>query len=900
MKKILLFFFSILSILPHLLFAQLSTGKIVDEKGGAVGDCEVIINSRIDFTVNKQGQFQFMYPQAGIQSLVINKRGYRLRNWNYEKEKYELNIVVAPTMIKSIKGKLTDKEGKGVANARVIIDGLNSVNTTTTDAKGEFKFNFKNEIDQDQIGFIIEGTLIRSDECFWDGNQVVIKPQNLAKGGNLMAQKNIEEPTKNIPTPKKPDQNIDRQSISVIVYKDDRKPAQGVHVAVNGVMHQTDPQGTFSLMGASDSENFNFVVEEAEVATIRHSDNNVFIYLKRTYEPEIRKQVEEILKDTAVLSYSQYDYEEDFNRVVNQLELKKQLLFEKSEHIRSEMDLITAKLRRSGSISEDQKIELKTYLSNLEQALVKNDIAYEEAEGKMQTMVDKMKTTIFEKDSAYNEIQHHAEEVEGELRFVKIELLIAVILGIGMLILAVLMYRQSKKLAIQKREIEQQKYELEHAYSNIKIISEIGQEITATLEFKELLQTVNDNLSILLDASIFGVGVVNYNEDRIDFTDFIKDANIQRSHYEMLNDTKKLAAICVKQRKTIVIEDLEKEYKKYIHALDFVITPDMPKSLIYMPLTINDQVIGVITVQSNNKNAYKDIDVKILQTLDNYITIAMSNISSFQEIKNKNRQITDSIRYAQTIQQAVLPNNKQFSDVFEGHFVLYKPKDIVSGDFYWLDHLKSHELINVDAKVGDLTFVAVVDCTGHGVPGGFMSMVANHLLSEIINVKHIYEPDVILNTLDLRVRESLKQYEKVNDDGMDLSLCRISYQDDKAVIQFAGARRPLWYYQHSTQTFDMLKGDRASIGGMHRKEHSFTSKTLLLSKGDYIYMNTDGLTDQNSADMQKFSSKRFKELLLNNINMSIEQQGEILDKALKDFMEQEEQRDDIAAIGIKL
>ncbi|MFY7786919.1 MAG: GAF domain-containing protein, partial [Thermoflexibacteraceae bacterium] len=815
MKKILLFFFSVLSILPHLLFAQLSTGKVADEKGNAVGDCEVIINSRIDFTVNKQGQFQFMYPQAGIQTLVLNKSGYKLLNWNYEKDNQLLNIVVAPTIIKSIKGKLTDKDGKAITNARVIIDGLNSVNTTTTNAKGEFSFSFKKEVDQDQVGFIVEGTLIRSDECFWSGNQVIIKTINLAKDGNLMAQKNTEEPIQK-PTPPVPDQNIDRQSISVIVYKDDRKPAQGVHVAVNGVMHQTDQQGTFSLMGASDSENFNFVVEEAEISTIRHSDNNVFIYLKKTYEPEIRKQVEDILKDTAVLSYSQYDYEEDFNRVVNQLELKKQLLFEKSEHIRSEMDLITAKLRRSGNISEDQKIELKTYLSNLEQALVKNDIAYEEAEGKMQTMVDKMKTTIFEKDSAYSEMQHHAEEVEGELRFVKIELLIAVILGIGMLILAVLMYRQSKKLSAQKKEIEQQKYEIEHAYSNIKIISEIGQEITATLEFKELLQTVNDNLSILLDASIFGVGVVNYNEDRIDFTDFIKDENIQRSHYEMLNDTKKLAAISVKQRKTIVIEDLEKEYKKYIHTTDFVVTADMPKSLIYMPLTINDQVIGVITVQSNNKSAYKDIDVKILQTLDNYITIAMSNISSFQEIKNKNRQITDSIRYAQTIQQAVLPNHKQFSDIFEGHFVLYKPKDIVSGDFYWLDHLKSHELINVDAKLGDLTFMAVVDCTGHGVPGGFMSMVANHLLSEIINVKHIYEPDVILNTLDLRVRESLKQYEKVNDDGMDLGLCRIAYQGDDVIVQFAGARRPLWYYQHSTQTFDMLKGDRASIGGMHR------------------------------------------------------------------------------------
>jgi serine phosphatase RsbU (regulator of sigma subunit) len=240
------------------------------------------------------------------------------------------------------------------------------------------------------------------------------------------------------------------------------------------------------------------------------------------------------------------------------------------------------------------------------------------------------------------------------------------------------------------------------------------------------------------------------------------------------------------------------------------------------------------------------------------------------------------------------------SEAFDEHFILYKPKDIVSGDFYWLDHIPVEDLVVAEKMGGAITFLAVVDCTGHGVPGGFMSMVANHLLSEIINVKHIYSPATILETLDLRVRESLKQYEKVNDDGMDIGLCQIRYEGDTVKIVYAGARRPLYYYQKSTQNVEAIRGDRMSIGGLKRKENTFVNKELTLQRGDYLYMNTDGLIDQNSADMQKFSSKKFKEFLQNTGHLSVSQQGEILQKALADFMQNEEQRDDIAVIGVKL
>lgn len=907
MKKSLIYIFLSICLLINftsILAQNLATGRVIDSKGLPITEGEIILNGRMDFMLNKQGTFSFMYPQGGVQTVTINKRGYRVKNWEKSDDKTLITINVYSTIVKNIRGKLSDANNKPIANAKVILDGLNSVNTVTTDAKGNFNFKLNEEADQSQIGFIINGTLVRSEECIWDNGNVTVKLSALSNKGDLMAQKNSptnDKKTDNSKDPKpKVEQNIDKQAISVLVYDENKKPKANVHVSVNGVMHITDKNGLFELTGATDSENFNFVAEEQELSYIKHSDNNVFIYLKKTYEPEIKKEVAEILKDTASIDYQQYDYEEDFNRVVNQLELKKQLLIEKSEHIREEMDLISAKLRKSNSLSSEQKLELKSYLGNLETALVKNEVAYEEAEGKMQLMVDKMKHSIYEKDSAVNEMQHEVETANKEKEFLKLELIIALILGIGMLILAILMYRQSKRVAQQKAEIEKQKVELEHAYSNIKIISDIGQDITATLDFKELIQTVNDNLSVLMDASFFGVGVVNHDEGKIDFTDFLRDKQIKRTHTELLADTSKFSSWCVKHRKVVFITDIEKEYKKFVHNADYTPSPDSPKSLIYMPLIVEDKVIGVITVQSNSKNAYKEIDVKILQTLDSYIAIAMSNINSYQIIESKNRHITDSIRYAQTIQQAILPNAKQMNEAFDEHFILYRPKDIVSGDFYWLDYLTVADLPESERAEGAMAFLAVVDCTGHGVPGGFMSMVANHLLSEIINVKHIYSPCQVLETLDLRVRESLKQYEKVNDDGMDISLVQVRYNGDTAKILYAGARRPLYFYQKQTQIVDSLRGDRVSIGGMKRKENAFVNKQLTLRKGDYLYMYTDGLTDQNSPDMQKFSSKRLKEFIQNTAHLSIAQQGEILQKALADFMQEEEQRDDIAVVGVKL
>jgi serine phosphatase RsbU (regulator of sigma subunit) len=204
-------------------------------------------------------------------------------------------------------------------------------------------------------------------------------------------------------------------------------------------------------------------------------------------------------------------------------------------------------------------------------------------------------------------------------------------------------------------------------------------------------------------------------------------------------------------------------------------------------------------------------------------------------------------------------------------------------------------------------FFAVGDCTGHGVPGGFMSMIANHLLIELIEVKRVTDPAEVLGQLDVRVRQALKQYDKVNDDGMDIGLCQITKLMDadgnptgQTRIVFAGARRSLYFYSRRERKLDMVKGDRSSIGGLQRKENAFVNHELVLNQGDLVYMLTDGMADQNNAVRQKFSTRSIHDLLEAHAELSLAKQKELIEDSLNEHMKGMEQRDDITIIGIRM
>jgi PAS domain S-box-containing protein len=257
------------------------------------------------------------------------------------------------------------------------------------------------------------------------------------------------------------------------------------------------------------------------------------------------------------------------------------------------------------------------------------------------------------------------------------------------------------------------------------------------------------------------------------------------------------------------------------------------------------------------------------------------------EINNK--QMTKSINYAKTIQNAILPSEKQQKNAFPESFILYRPKDIVSGDFYW-----------VSAHEQNQRLAGVIDCTGHGVPGAFMSMVGNNILNEIINQRGVRQPNIILNELHFGIRAKLNQKEGANNDGMDLSFCLLeSERNGQQKLTFAGAKRSLYIVRKGDLI--ELKGDRLSVGGSQTAdERNYQNHELLLEEGDTIFLITDGYADQADLQRRSFSNKRLRELMLQAAPLSIEAQKALFEHSLEAHQQAAEQRDDITVFAFKI
>jgi serine phosphatase RsbU (regulator of sigma subunit) len=265
------------------------------------------------------------------------------------------------------------------------------------------------------------------------------------------------------------------------------------------------------------------------------------------------------------------------------------------------------------------------------------------------------------------------------------------------------------------------------------------------------------------------------------------------------------------------------------------------------------------------------------------------------EIAKKNKKIIDSIRYAQTIQHAILPV-KSIIDKHFDWFVIFQPKDIVSGDFYWFNHFE---------ETGKSVF-AVIDCTGHGVPGAFMSLIGNRLLVDTVKGKGITEPVKILEEIDEQIRVALMQDETSNNDGMDICICTLEYINDKECkVDFAGAKRPLFYSNGNTgERMKHIKGTVRGIGGKKRirekPKKPFVEHSIVLSRGDMVYLTTDGFFDLQSPNRKKFGRVNFMNLLENSYNKSLTEQKSALMDALHLHKGSEFQIDDITILGVKL
>jgi len=263
-----------------------------------------------------------------------------------------------------------------------------------------------------------------------------------------------------------------------------------------------------------------------------------------------------------------------------------------------------------------------------------------------------------------------------------------------------------------------------------------------------------------------------------------------------------------------------------------------------------------------------------------------------QQIKEKNKKISDSINYAQRIQSSILPDTKFLQQFFPRSFIFYRPKDVVSGDFPWF------------FQKDDTYYVAAVDCTGHGVPGALLSFIGYFLLNNIVNTDKDYTAAEILDRLHQGVRRNLKQdQEGANGrDGMDLALCKIT--PSKKELQFAGAHRPLYLVRDGELT--EYKGSRKGIGGTplpRRVEKDFENNIMSYRKGDKIFIFSDGLPDQTGGNLErkkKYQARRIREALVEDPSHTMAYYSRFFPKDFYDWMGAEKQVDDVLLIGIEL
>jgi serine phosphatase RsbU (regulator of sigma subunit)/Tfp pilus assembly protein PilF len=262
-----------------------------------------------------------------------------------------------------------------------------------------------------------------------------------------------------------------------------------------------------------------------------------------------------------------------------------------------------------------------------------------------------------------------------------------------------------------------------------------------------------------------------------------------------------------------------------------------------------------------------------------------------EAISKQNSEIRDSISYAQRIQAAMMPPEQYFHEVLNDVFILFKPRDIVSGDFFWIKQVKQYVIL------------AAADCTGHGVPGAFMSLLGISFLNEIVQRREITQANQVLNELRRQIRNSLRQHGQAEEskDGIDMALCVIDEKNN--TLQYSGANNPLYLIrdQNGAPELTEFKADRMPLGYYQGTFKTFANQDIQLEYGDVFYLFSDGFVDQKGGkDNKKFMSRKFKNLLLKIHQEPMQEQKKILDKTINDWMGDHSQIDDILVIGVRV
>ena len=410
---------------------------------------------------------------------------------------------------------------------------------------------------------------------------------------------------------------------------------------------------------------------------------------------------------------------------------------------------------------------------------------------------------------------------------------------------------------------------------NASLFADSSYRYATQIRFPELMADAALNLSTVSGRQGNYQKAYEHLREYMGLNDSIRSSDIRnkvvKSQYE-LEYNKKEIELKAEQEKKDAIRQAEKKQQQLILLL------------VSLGLLII-AVFGAIAFINFRKTKKANL---IIENQKLQVELKNEEITHQKElIEEKQKEIIDSINYARRIQQAVLTGEDVWSKVSKEHFILFRPKDIVSGDFYWA----------YNTPDGCSVF-ALADCTGHGVPGGFMSMLGNSFLNEIVVENKVFKADEILNRLRSKIIAALEQKGMTEQkDGMDISLC--VWNKHNNTLEFAGANNPLWLLRDGAIT--EYKADKMPIGTYLETEVPFSSTLIPLEKSDVIYLSTDGYADQFGGEKgKKLKYKALLEMLARYSSLVMDDQKQELDRAFVSWKSNYEQVDDVCVIGIRV
>ncbi len=308
----------------------------------------------------------------------------------------------------------------------------------------------------------------------------------------------------------------------------------------------------------------------------------------------------------------------------------------------------------------------------------------------------------------------------------------------------------------------------------------------------------------------------------------------------------------------------------------------------YEPLSDKDTLGHALLVMKDElAESERELEKKVVERTKEVVLQKEEIEHQSEKLEELYKDITASIRYAKRLQDSILPQDRYIKKILPNSFVLFKPKDIVSGDFYWIQEIENKVVFSA------------VDCTGHGVPGAFMSLIGANSLTRIVSENKVTKPAVILDELNRLSSEALNKSEQGNEvrDGMDAALCTLN--KETLVLQYAGANNPLYLVRGNEVI--QIKADKFAIAGFVPDTKNYTNHEIQLEKGDVIYLFSDGYADQFGGEKgKKFMYKRFRNLLLQIKDKAPAEQKQILNETLEDWRGVHEQVDDILVIGVQI